>query len=323
MVQQRAKKYGLKFQARIQYDLYEELMERRLAGEKLNINLAMDEQFTKDPKTKEEKKIAKAIEAFHAKKVSACEKELFVQTKRLADAERTLKTKETKKALEDKRIATKKIGFAKKNIKKHKNIKVFEESDTRIFPFHYMSMLYLDENGEKVVAPFRYLLRPANKDESFDRRYTGCYNARLDSLDSVPWWKNALGKRHGIIMVEKFYESVATEDYTKHFKLPADKKGQSSIELCFAPDNVEYMFIPTLWDKWTGKDGKTLFSAALITDDPAPEIKQAGHDRTPIFLKESAVDAWLNAKETTVKDLKYVLDQRERPHYSHAVTGVA
>lgn len=322
MVQQKAKKYGLKFKARIQYDRYEEVMDRRLAGEKLQINLAMDQQF-QDPESKEEKAIFDKVLEWHQRRIPECEKILFEQKKRLADSERKLQVKETKKALEDKRIATKKIGFAMKNIQKHKSIKVYEESDSRIFPFHFMSMLYVNEKSETAVAPFRYLLRPANKDESFDRKYTGCYNARLDSLDEVPWWKSALGKRHGLIMVERFYESVAAEDYAKHFKIPKDRIGEKNLELCFAPDNVEYMFIPTLWDKWMGKDGKELFSAALITDEPAPEVKQAGHDRTPIFLRETAVESWLRASETTTKDLAYVLNMRERPHYSHAITGVA
>jgi putative SOS response-associated peptidase YedK len=99
----------------------------------------------------------------------------------------------------------------------------------------------------------------------------------------------------------------------------ADSRAGMGVE----PDNVEYMFIPTLWDIWEKDGSPVLYSAALITDEPAPEISAAGHDRTPIFLKESAIDAWLNAKETSVKDLGYVLDQREHPHYSHALVGVA
>jgi len=54
-----------------------------------------------------------------------------------------------------------------------------------------------------------------------------------------------------------------------------------------------------------------------------PEIAQAGHDRTPIYLKAYAVDACLCAKGTTVKELEPILNRRERPKYSHRVMGAA
>ena len=323
MVQQNAKKLGLRFQARIQYDLYDDLVSRRLAGEKIQINKAMEVQFTGKPETPQEKKIAQKISKWHEQQIPEIEKQIFAQKKRLADAIRSLEKKTTKKAEEDQRIATKKIAKFKSDLEWHKNKNIDGESDERIFPFHYMSMLCLDDAGKKVVRPVRYLLRPGNKDESFDRKFGGCYNARLDSLDKVVWWKSALGKRHGIILVKKFYENVPVLRYLENHKLPAKLQDRDNIVLCFEPDNVEYMFIPTLWDVWEKKGSPDLYSAALITDEPAPEISAAGHDRTPIFLKESAVDDWLNATETSVKDLSYVLNQREHPHYSHALTGVA
>lgn len=323
MVQQNAKKIGLRFQARVQYDMYEDLMARRLAGEKITVNKAFETQFTLKPESAEIRKIAKLISDWHKEQIPEIEKQIFAQKKRLADALRSLEKKTTKKAEEDKRIATKKIEKFKQDLEWHRSTNVESESDERIFPSHYMSMLCLDEKGQKVVRPVRYLLRPNNKDETFDRKFGGCYNARLDSLDTVPWWRDALGRRHGLILVTKFYENVPVQRYLKNHKLPDNLQERDNIVLSFAPDNVEYMFIPTLWDVWKKKGASPLYSAALITDEPAPEIAAAGHDRTPIFLKESAVEDWLKAPETSLKDLAYVLNQRERPHYSHALMDVA
>lgn len=323
MVEQDAKKLGLKFKARIQTDLYGDLFSRRLDGEKLYLNKAMEVPFTHKPDGPQEVKIGEKILKWHQEQITKIEADLFTQKKRLADAERILASKPTKKAENDKRIATNKIKKGKVDLERHRSTEIVSESEQRIYPLHYMSMLCLDEKGEKVIMPARYLLRPANKDESFDRKFNGCYNARFDSLDKVAWWKSALGNRHGIILVRKFYENVPTPEYLKKNKLPKGTEENANIVLCFEPDNVEYMFIPTLWDRWQ-KDGEPdLFSAALITDEPAPEIADAGHDRTPIFLKESAVDAWLKAKGNTVEELNRVLSQREFPHYSHRVLGVA
>lgn len=321
MVEQNAKKYGLRFKARIQTDLYDHLFHRRLNGEKLYLNKALEYQFTHFAESAAEKKIAEAIRKWHEQQISTLEQELFKQKKRLADAERVLQTKITKKAQNDQRIATNKIKKILSDLEKHKTTEIMSEVEERIFPLHYMSMLCLDENGEKVVRPVRYLMRPHNKDESFDQKYGGCYNARYDSLQSVPWWRDSLGKRHGLILVRKFYENVEAKAYLKKNAAPEGVKERETFVLCFEPDNFEYMFIPTLWDRWEEKGKPVLYSAALITDDPAPEVAAAGHDRTPIFLKESAVDGWLRA--SSPEEALEVLKERERPRYRHQVVGAA
>ena len=322
MVLQDAKKLGIRFHARVQTELYDHLFKARLAGEKLYINKGMEQTFLAKPENAKEKVIAESIKKWHTDQISEIEEALFAQKKRLADANRVLETKTTKKAENDKRIATDKIEKFSRDLEKHRNLKADSDSDSRIFPLHYLSMVTLDEKGEKVVMPIRYLMRPANKDEAFDRDYNGCYNARLDSIDRVPWWKNVLGKRHGVILVKKFYENVPCEIYQKNHKLNGDAKDKKTIVLCFEPDDVDYMVIPMLWDVWK-KAKEILYSGALITDDPAPEIAEAGHDRTPIFLKESVVDAWLNCEGKSTQEIKAILNERETPYYSHKVMGAA
>lgn len=62
--------------------------------------------------TPEEREIAALITEFRAQQVTEVEQEVFKQRKRLADAERSLKTKATKAAAESQRIATKKVDWA-------------------------------------------------------------------------------------------------------------------------------------------------------------------------------------------------------------------
>ena len=168
----------------------------------------------------------------------------------------------------------------------------------------------------------RYLMRPKNKDESFDREFGGCYNARIDSLDRVQWWKNVFGKNHGIMVVHKFYENVTASDYQKNFKLVGEDTKKENLIICFEPESKVEMLIPILWDRWE-KNGEVLYSAAVITDEPPPEVKAAGHDRCPIFLSKAGVDEWLNPEGKTVDQLMGTLSLRERPKYGHKVVAVA
>jgi putative SOS response-associated peptidase YedK len=325
MVEQNAKKLGLKFKARVQTEMYDYLFAKRLEGEKIQIGKAMEFPFVNDPQTNLEKSIADKISRWHEARITEIESALFAQSKRLADAERILSAKATKKAENDKRISSAKIEKFKHDLKRHADNKTLSDSDSRIFPLHYMSMVTLGSDGKPVVVPVRYLMRPANKDASFDVEFNGCYNARLDSLDRVAWWKNVVGQRRGIILVRRFFENVSVENFAKgrKFNVPAAFKDKKNIVLCFEPDGVEYMYVPVLWDIWKKEGETTLYSAALITDEPAPEIAEVGHDRTPIFLKESAVELWLNAQNKSMEEIKAILAQRETPHYSHRVVGAA
>jgi len=329
MVQQNAKDLGLRYHARIQTELYADLFHRRLAGEKLLLGRGLESNFLIDPpQNRLEQNAAETIRQWHQQQITKIESEIFKQKTRLNRAIESLRTKETKKAKEDVRIATEKIEKLKFDHKRHQESLSFRslgdlsESDSRIFPMHYVSILALDENGERVIMPIRYLMRPHGQPASFDQKYSGCYNARFDSLSRVAWWKNVLGRHHGIMFVRRFFENVPTDRYLQKFKLSAEAAKKKNQVICFEPDGLETMFVPVLWDVWHEARKPSLFSGALITDDPLPEIAATGHDRTPIFLRESAIEAWLSAKGTP-NEIKEILLERERPTYKHRVLSAA
>lgn len=320
IVQQDAKKLGIRFQARVQYDLFEELFSRRLAGEKISINKAMEYPFTHGATSEIEGKIADKIHRWHESQIPELETALAAQKVRLAEAEKALAAKPTKKALNEQGIARRKIEKLELDFKRHRTPEYVVEWERRIFPLQYMSMVGLDENGELVARPVRYLMRPRGQSPDFDRKYNGCYNARLDSLGSVPWWKESFGRRHGLIVVRKFFENVAVTDYSKKFKLVGEPS--KNIVLSFEPETGEDMLIPTLWDAWT--DGREiLYSAALITDDPAPEIAETGHNRMPIFLTDEAAQKWLRPGDRPKDHWMDILKDRRSPFYRHEVVPAA
>jgi putative SOS response-associated peptidase YedK len=123
------------------------------------------------------------------------------------------------------------------------------------------------------------------------------------------------------MVIRRFFENVPVERYLENNKLPQELKDRENIVICFEPENTEFMYVPFLWDTWEKRGQPQLLSAALITDDPAPEIQEVGHDRTPVFLKESAIESWLQAE--SLDEALAALASRETPYYAHRLLGIA
>lgn len=257
------------------------------------------------PKTDDEKQVHELIALFNKDKVSEYEQELFKQVKRLADAERKLATKETKGALNEQRIATNKIGQLKRWIADTKRTKEEPRRDNRIFPDWYVPVLIVEE-GKRVVRPMRYHLRPSGMDASTDHtkngRVSGKYNARRDNLRR--FWRNQFGDTHALMLAETFYENV-------------DDGHGGSREVHFRPKTGETMYVACLWSKWTDPERvlPDLYSFAAITDEPEPEVAEAGHDRTIINIKPEYVDAWLNPQGSSLDALEAIFDDKRHPYY--------
>lgn len=276
-----------------------ELYVSRREDAKIKTPRAMDKAFRADAGP-EFAKIEDLVAQIHAQEIAQMEQELFKQSKRLADAERKLATKPTKAAQNDAEIAPRKIEQLKARIA---NLKRKEDrpSDHRIFPGMYAPVMVW-EDGRRVVKPMRYQCRPAGKPASYDRRYPGTYNARRDNLEG--FWGGLFGASHAVMVADRFYENVATDE------------GNQVLE--FVPRTGEPMLIACLWSKWRDPKGKEpdLLSFAAITDEPEPEVAEAGHDRTVINLKEEHLDAWLNPSGD-LQALYRLLDDKQRPYYEH------
>ena len=77
------------------------------------------------------------------------------------------------------------------------------------------------------------------------------------------------------------------------------------------------MLVACLWSRWTKPGEKDLLSFAIITDDPPPEIAEAGHDRCPIPIKPENIDAWLNPEARGLDAVDAILEDKLLPFYTH------
>jgi putative SOS response-associated peptidase YedK len=304
-VEQEYNTYVRLYGAHISIHEFVKLYVERRDGAKIRTAKGMDDAF-RNPQSEPEREIHSLVVAYNAQEIAKAEQELFKQVKRLADAERALQAKPTKKAQEDQRIATNKIAQLKTRIADLKRSEPKGE-DSRIYPGWFAPVM-VSENGRRVVKPMRYQCRPAGKPSFNDVKFPGTYNARRDSLES--YWKGLFGVHHGLIVAHRFYENVEGPD------------GKNQV-LEFIPRTGEPMLIACLWSEWKDPSGKEpdLLSFAAITDDPEPEVAEAGHDRTIINIKPEHIDAWLNPDPKNLAALYAIFDDKRHPFYEHRLAA--
>ncbi len=261
-----------------------------------------------NPRNDAEREIAAIIAEGDAEEAHALEAELFKQKTRLNNAERSLRTKSTKKAENDRRIATDKIERAQRNLDDLRRKEPLPR-DARIFPGQYATVMIL-QDGKRTVVPMRYQCRLPGWNEVMERKYPGTYNARRDNLEKT--WGKLFGYRHGIMVVNAFYENVSRHKM-EHRELAPDEQ-EENVVLEFRPNPPHDMLVACLWS-FDERDG--LYSFAAITDEPPPEIAAAGHDRCIIPIKREHLDAWLDPDPTNLPALQAILDDRDRPYYEH------
>lgn len=169
--------------------------------------------------------------------------------------------------------------------------------DGKVFP-NYFTNVIVEEKDQRIITPMRYRVRPHGSKEEVPMKFN-VYNARLDSLEHAKTWQPLFMHNHGIVPFVKFYEWVPGPD------------GKPKL-ITFSPEGREIMWAPCLWDEWISKDGSVHFkSFAIITDDPPPEVREMGHDRCPIFLKDDYISEWVNPKKSNRNEIYEILTQKE------------
>jgi putative SOS response-associated peptidase YedK len=309
MVWEEYRKYQRLYGTALSITDYVRLYWSRSQGGGERMPKGMDAAFLLDPRSEEEDQIAAWIREHDRSEAARLESELFVQRKRLADAERTLQQKETRKAREDRRIATAKIDQLRGRLADLKRIEA-RPRDARIYPGWYAHVM-VSEGGRRVLKPMRYRCRLPGWTDAVERKYPGTYMARRDKLEVS--WASLFGVTHGLMVMTRFYEHVQRRDAS----------GQpASVELEFQPEPFEPMLVACLWSR-TPTPGGDLLSFAVISDDPPAEILAAGHDRCPIPIRAANIDAWLEPDPDDLPALHAILEDRERPRYAHRLAEAA
>jgi putative SOS response-associated peptidase YedK len=270
---------------------------------------AMDDGFA-GARTAQGQDIVARIQQWHAEEMQALDQEIRVQSARLTAAEDALATRPTQKARNEARVAGNRVERAQARLDDLRRSGLLPR-DSRIFPGVYAPVI-VSEHGQRVIKPMRYQCRLPDKPARNDALYPGTYNARRDSLES--YWKSAFGHRHGVVVVQSFYEHVPRHALEQRALAPGEKPGNVVLE--FRPQPSRDLLIACLWSEWDGPEGR-LLSFAAITDEPPRDVAAAGHDRCIVPIRPEHLDAWLNPDPRDLAALYRILDDREPVELAH------
>ena len=147
------------------------------------------------------------------------------------------------------------------------------------------------QDNVNILRMFRWGLVPFwAKDPSIGNKMI---NARSETVDAKPSFKNAFKKRRCLIPADGFYE----------WKGPKGSKQPVFITL---PDG-EPLGFAGLWEIWDdkGKAEEPLYTCTIITTEASSVMKDI-HHRMPVILKPEAFKEWIKA-DTPLETLKEII----------------
>ncbi len=150
-----------------------------------------------------------------------------------------------------------------------------------------LDVLYIPNDGEKRAGYARWGLIPFwAKDPSIGNR---TINARAETVDRRPAYRDAFRKRRCLVPADGFYEWKKAEEGPK---TPFYIRLQSGAPFAFAG----------IWERWRDGDGNRVVSCAILTTKPNEKLAEI-HDRMPVILPADAYEDWLTPDEARAEDL--------------------
>ena len=146
-----------------------------------------------------------------------------------------------------------------------------------VAPTQDAPVVRLDRDGRRELIQMRWGLAPLwAKDLSMGAR---CINARAESLEQKPAFREAFQRRRCLVPTDGFYEW--------------EKKGKVRQPWRIGPAEDGLMALAGLWERWRGPDGGIVRSYAVVTTD-ANDLVAPLHDRMPAVIPPEEFAEWLN-----------------------------
>lgn len=135
-----------------------------------------------------------------------------------------------------------------------------------------------DHGGKRSLRLYRWGLLPGwSRDPKVAWKLI---NARAETLDTKPAFREAFQRHRCIIPASGFYEWETMPDGRK-------------VPHLFTLADDEPMGLAGLWEKWTGPEGDPVWSTTIVTVS-ANGLVGSFHDRMPAVLDPADYAAWLD-----------------------------
>lgn len=168
-----------------------------------------------------------------------------------------------------------------------KSIKEFQARD-EIFPTDLAPVVVRDQ--ENMIALMKWGFAPGFAKQPL-------INARGETIDIKPTFKNSFYYRRCIIPVSSFYEWEEKEG----------KKIRKRISI----DDEEIFSLAGLYDVFKDKEGKAYAAFTIITTEANKEIKGI-HHRMPVIIPKNMESKWLDRDNRNIEELRSLLRPYEK-----------
>ncbi len=133
--------------------------------------------------------------------------------------------------------------------------------------------------GERQFALLRWGLIPPWVENP--RTFSLLINARGESVNDKPAFRNAMRRRRCLFPADGFYEWK--------------QDGAHKRPYCVRPRHGGPIAFAGVWETWTGPNGEEMETAAIITTAASRELAPL-HERMPMIVPPEAFDLWLDCR---------------------------
>jgi putative SOS response-associated peptidase YedK len=148
----------------------------------------------------------------------------------------------------------------------------------------------INHDGKNRLVCFRWGLIPSwSKDASIDDKLI---NARAETVDKKPSFRDAFKRRRCLIVADGFYEWK--------------REGNKKMPLYYYLKSGRPFGFAGLYETWISPDKKEINTCVIITT-VANELITPVHDRMPVILSGEQEKAWLESDAADAANLKSIL----------------
>lgn len=133
-----------------------------------------------------------------------------------------------------------------------------------------------ETNGQRQLSLMRWGLIPYwAKEISIGNKLI---NARIETIDQKPAFKNSFLKRRCLVPSDGYYEWMKINGRKQPLRIVSSGK--------------EIFSFAGIWDRWNNPEGATIYSFSILTTSPIDSISHI-HNRMPLILSPEQEKLWL------------------------------